>query len=202
MMHMGLKGSPSTFQRIMNSLVRELRSCTFAYVDDTVTCSEDFEDHIKDLRELFCRIQQFGMKLRLDKCVFAAHEVEYLGVLISQKGSRISPRRVDRIRKFPTPQDTRAVKSFLGAASYFRRYIENFAEIATPLTNLTSKNDKFEWREEHKKSFQQLKCKFASSPVLAAPIPGKPYEIHTDASTEAVAATLLQEYGEQKEFTP
>ncbi|KHJ98185.1 integrase core domain protein, partial [Oesophagostomum dentatum] len=159
-------------------------------------------DHLQDLRELFCRIQKFGMKLRLDKCVFAAHEIEYLGVLISKRGSRINPQRIDRIQNFPIPQDVKAVKSFLGVASYFRRFIENFAKIAAPLTRLTAKHDKFEWRTEHQNSFEQLKAKLISAPVLAAPVSGKPYEIHTDASMKAVAATLLQQDDKTKQLHP
>ncbi|EYC04035.1 hypothetical protein Y032_0090g2380 [Ancylostoma ceylanicum] len=192
-MPMGLKGAPGTFQKISNSLIRELRSCTFAYIDDIVTCADDFDQHVRDVRELFSRIRSFGMKLRIDKCVFAAKEVEYLGVLISKNGSRINPKRIASITKYPVPKTVSDVKSFLGAASYFRRYIPNFAKIANPLTGLTRKeSNRFIWRTEQQKAFEELKQKLISAPVLAAPRIGQPYEIHTDASTKAVAGTLLQ----------
>ncbi|KHJ98378.1 hypothetical protein OESDEN_01646 [Oesophagostomum dentatum] len=119
----------------MNSLIRELRSCTFAYVDDAVTCSDNFEEDMQDLR---------------------------------------------------------------GTASSFRRYIENFAKIASPLTKLTTKTERFEWRAEHQNSFDELKTKLSTAPVLAAPIPSKPYEIHVDGSLKAIAARLLQENGKGK----
>ncbi|KIH64092.1 reverse transcriptase [Ancylostoma duodenale] len=192
-MPMGLKGAPGTFQEITNSLIRELRSCTFAYIDDIITCADNFDQHIRDVRELFSRIRSFGMKLRIDKCVFAAKEVEYLGVLISKNGSRINPKQIESITKYPTPKTVTDVKSFLGAASYFRRYIPNFAKIANPLTGLTRKeNKRFVWRIEQQKAFDELKQKLVSAPVLAAPRIGQPYEIHTDASTKAFAGTLLQ----------
>ncbi|KIH54937.1 hypothetical protein ANCDUO_14914 [Ancylostoma duodenale] len=202
-MPMGLKGAPDTFQKIANSLIRELKSCTFAYIDDIVTCSDDFAGHIVDIRELFDRIRSFGMKLRLDKCVFAAQEVEYLGVLISKNGSRINPIRTEKIANFPVPTNVTSVKSFLGMASYFRRFIRNFAEIASPLCQLTTKDHrKFQWRREHQSAFEELKKRLSSAPVLAAPIPGQPYEIHTDASTKAVAGTLLQTNPHNNEIHP
>ncbi|KAL6734926.1 hypothetical protein Aduo_005414 [Ancylostoma duodenale] len=133
------------------------------------------------------------MKLRIDKCVFAAKEVEYLGVLTSKNGSRINPKRIESITKYPIPKTVTDVKSFLGAASYFRRYISNFARIANPLAGLTRKeNKRFVWRVEQQKASDEMKQKLVSAPVLAAPRIGQPYEIHTDASTKAVAGTLLQ----------
>ncbi|KHJ77165.1 hypothetical protein OESDEN_23215 [Oesophagostomum dentatum] len=141
-MPMGLKGAPGTFQKITNSLIRELRSCTFAYIDDIVTCADDFKQHLIDILEIFARIRSFGMKLRIDKCVFAAREIKYLGVLISKNGLRINPKRVGSIARYPTPKTVSEVKSFLGAASYLRRYIPQFAEIAHPLTSLTRKETK------------------------------------------------------------
>ncbi|RCN44983.1 hypothetical protein ANCCAN_09027 [Ancylostoma caninum] len=148
---------------------------------------------MRDVRELFSRIRSFGIKLRIDKCVFAAKEVEYLGVLISKNGSRINPKRIESITKYPIPKTVSDVKSLLGAASYFRRYIPNFAKIANPLTGLTRKeNKRLVWRTEQQMAFEELKQKLISAPVLAAPRIGQPYEIHTDASTEAVAGTLLQ----------
>ncbi|KIH57143.1 integrase core domain protein [Ancylostoma duodenale] len=202
-MPMGLKGAPGTFQKVANSLIRELRSCTFAYIDDIVVCSNSFEEHLRDIRELFSRIRTFGMKLRLDKCVFAAKEVEYLGVLISKAGSRINPSKIEKILKYPVPSSVTAVKSFLGAASYFRRYIRNFAKIAEPLTRITSKHHKnFRWGDEQQKAFQELKQRLTSAPVLASPRTGHPYQIHTDASMKAVAGTLLQENPETGEIHP
>ncbi|CAJ0602518.1 unnamed protein product [Cylicocyclus nassatus] len=192
-MAQGLKGAPGTFQRVANSLKRELKACCFAYLDDIIIASHTIDDHFRDLEEVFQRITSFGMKLTSEKCSFIQQEVPYLGVLISKNGTRLNPEKVASITKIPRPQDAKALKSFLGAASYFRRFIPRFSYVAAPLNALLTKNTSFEWTDVHENAFVSLKTALTTAPTLASPIIGKPYIIHTDASTVGLGACLLQQ---------
>ncbi|VDK45534.1 unnamed protein product [Cylicostephanus goldi] len=192
-MAQGLKGAPGTFQRVANALIRELKACCFAYIDDIIIASHSVREHLQDLEEVFVRIQNFGMKLTSEKCSFFKKEVQYLGILVSKKGTRLNPEKVASIVDIAQPTDAKGVKSFLGAASYFRRFIPRFSFIATPLNNLLQKEVPFTWTEEHTKAFLSLKKALVNAPVLVSPVLGRPYHIHTDASTIGVGACLLQE---------
>ncbi|KHJ80511.1 integrase core domain protein, partial [Oesophagostomum dentatum] len=192
-MAQGLKGAPGTFQRVANSLTRELKACCFAYLDDIIIASHSTDDHFLDLEEVFQRIARFGMKLTSEKCSFFQQEVPYLGVLISKDGTRLNPEKVVSITNIPRPVDPKAVKSFLGAASYFRRFIPRFSYIAAPLNALLRKNTHFHWNKAHEDAFLSLKEALTNAPTLASPIIGQPYTIHTDASTTGLGACLLQE---------
>ncbi|KHJ83155.1 reverse transcriptase, partial [Oesophagostomum dentatum] len=182
-MAQGLKGAPGTFQRVANTLIRELRACCFAYIDDIIIASSSVSQHLQDLEEVFRRIKSFGMKLTPEKCSFFQTEVQYLGVLISKNGTRLNPNKISSIVDIQRPKDSKSVKSFLGAASYFRRFIPRFSFIATPLNKLLAKNTLFEWKAEQEEAFLSLKSALVKAPVLVPPVLGRPYIIHTDAST-------------------
>lgn len=184
--------APATFQRVANSLIRELKACCFAYIDDIIVASNSVDEHLGDLDEVLNRILNFGMKLTPDKCSFFQTEVKYLGVLISKNGSRPNPQKVASIVEISTPSNPKAVKSFLGAASYFRRFIPRFAEVSAPLNALLVKNVPFVWKPEHEQAFSNLKQALIQAPLLVPPTLGLPYVIHTDASTTGIGACLLQ----------
>ncbi|GFO36958.1 Pol polyprotein [Plakobranchus ocellatus] len=139
-MPFGLSGAPATFQRLMQSSMNDLvLRIILVYIDDVLVFSGDFDDHIKRLETLFNRLRELGLKLNPEKCQFGAREVHYLGHIISKEGVATDPDKVSAVNEWPTPKTTRELRSFLGLASYYRKFIEGFAKIAKPLHQLTSR---------------------------------------------------------------
>ncbi|EYC08294.1 hypothetical protein Y032_0067g95 [Ancylostoma ceylanicum] len=192
-MPMGLKGAPATFQRIMDDFKKYLRARVFIYVDDLIITSETPDDHLIDIDEVLGKIELIGMKLKATKCEFAKEEITFLGFVLSKDGIRPNPEKTRAIEYYPTPQNATDVKSFLGMCSFFRRFINNFANIAAPLTALTKKDTPFLWTPECEEASRKLKRALTSAPILAAPRLGKPFIIETDSSSKGVAGILKQE---------
>ncbi len=192
-MPMGLCGAPTTFQRALNQIIQQLKACCFVYIDDLIVASESIPEHLSDLDELLTKVEAYGMTLRGEKCHFASSEVKYLGILVSKEGSRPDPKKISSITELPTPNTVHAVRSFLGACSYFRRFIKNFAKIAHPLSQLLKKDQTFEWKEDQESAFQNLNEALTTAPLLIPPTIGKPYQVHTDASLKGIGGCLLQE---------
>uniref|UniRef100_A0A914Z536 RNA-directed DNA polymerase n=1 Tax=Panagrolaimus superbus TaxID=310955 RepID=A0A914Z536_9BILA len=155
---------------------------------------ENEEQHLQDVEEILITIERNGLKLRIDKCYFGMEEIKYLGFLISKEGIRPDPANIEKVKNFTRPTSLTQVRSFIGATSYFRRFIPNFAKIMSPLYDLTTKgeNVKENWKDEHETAFKAIIQKLVEAPVLAPPKFGKPFEMETDASKEAFAACLLQ----------
>jgi hypothetical protein len=127
--------------------------------------------------------------------VFASDQVRYLGHVISSRGIEASPDKVKAINEYPVPKTAKDVRAFLGLASFYRRLVPNFAQIAKPLTQLTKKEEKFEWKPQCQNAFDELKIKLSTTPVLAYPDFRLPFILTTDASKIAVAAVLSQVQG-------
>lgn len=192
-MPMGLKSASHTFQRLMNSVLSGMQglSC-FVYLDDIVIYAKDIDEHTRKLFRVFNRLRQSNLKLSPEKCKFLHKEVVYLGHLITGKGIQPDPSKFSAVRDFPTPRNPRGIKSFLGMIGYYRRFIPNFAELAKPLTKLLKKTVKFCWTDESECSFQQLKSKLITPPILQYPDFEKPFILTTDASKIAISAVLSQ----------
>ena len=122
-------------------------------------------------------------------------KVEYTGHFISGKGISVDPRKVETIKNWSAPTNVSEVCSFLGLASYYRKFVEKFSAIATPLTALLHKDQKFEWSEEAQQAFNILKEWLTTTPVLLLPDPTKPFTVTTDASDYAIGAVLTQDQG-------
>ena len=141
---------------------------------------------------MFEKLLAANITLKASKCVIASDAVDFLGYRLSEKGIRPQERLVSAIREFQRPTTRRAVKSFLGMAGFYRTFVPNFAEIARPLTDLTSDNVKFEWSDSCEEAFQELKRRLASEPVLAFPRLGEPFVVDVDASDVAFGGVLMQ----------
>ncbi|EGT58928.1 hypothetical protein CAEBREN_19301 [Caenorhabditis brenneri] len=191
-MPMGLKGSPGTFQRVMNSLIKEIRARIFVYIDDMVITSEDAIQHLKDIEEVLDQIEKSGMKLRPEKCKFALPEIIYLGFIISKAGIRPNPEKTRAIDEYPTPRTVKEVRAFIGMCSFYRRFIANFSKIAAPIMDLTKKEKVFEWTKECQEAMEILKEALTKNPILVAPQLGKPFIIEVDSSGRGVGAVLFQ----------
>jgi len=188
----GLAGAPSTFQRAMGDLRRHLSSSLICYLDDVILCASTEEAHLCDLEEYFKAIILLGLKMKPSKCAFALKEIRYLGVLVSGKGVRVDPANFSTISNFTRPHTLKELRSLLGALSFWRKFVPNFARLAHPLTQLTKKDALHEWREEHQQALETLKRCLLSSPVLAPPRMKDPFVIETDASAVGLGAVLLQ----------
>ena len=121
------------------------------YLDDILVYSRNPEDHIKHLREVLEILRQQQFYCRLHKCHFNRKEISYLGHLVSEEGIRPDPEGIEKVQNWPVPQCVKHVQQFLGLSNYFRKFIQGYSKMATPLTNLTKKDVKWEWSESVKR---------------------------------------------------
>lgn len=192
-MPFGLKNSPATFQRLMNSVLAGIVGLhCFVYMDDIVIYASSLKDHEKKLFSIFQRLESNNLTLQPDKCEFLRKEVAYLGHIVSEEGLKPNPDKVKVITNFPRPQNVKQIKQFLGLAGYYRRFIENFARISKPLTTLLQDNVDFQWTFDQEESFTILKNKLVSDPILQYPDFQKDFIVTTDASGYAISGILSQ----------
>lgn len=192
-MPMGLKNAPSTFQKLMNSVLAGLQtSQCFVYLDDIIVFGKNLEDHNKKLRNVFDRLQKNKLKLQPDKCEFLRREVTFLGHVICEDGVKPDPSKLEAIKNFPTPKNLKEIQSFLGLTGYYRKFINNYSKLALPLTNSLRKDENFKWSELEQNSFENLKNKLLTPPILIYPNFDREFILTTDASSYAVGAILSQ----------
>uniref|UniRef100_A0ABD2WE69 RNA-directed DNA polymerase n=1 Tax=Trichogramma kaykai TaxID=54128 RepID=A0ABD2WE69_9HYME len=192
-MPMGLSNSPATFQRGMDIAFKgQQQKDIFLYLDDAVVFSNTKEEHYVKLYNFLARAREVNLKLQPEKCNFLKTEVVYLGHVLSEEGVRCDPRKLDAVRKFPTPRNVKQVRQFLGLAGYYRRFIRNFANIAKPLTELQKKNRDFAWTETEQEALNTLKDLLCEGPVLQVANPNLDYIVTSDASKLAIGGYLAQ----------
>ena len=190
-MPFGLCNAGATFQRAMEGVLDGL-TCASAYIDDVMTASESFEQHLVDLESVFKRLKDAKLKIKPKKCTFGYQETKFLGFIISRDGIKVCPSREACIRNYPTPKTPKNVRQFLGLASYYRKFIKDFATIANPLSLLTHKKAKFVWTESSEKAFRQLIKMLLSPPILVFPNHKLRFRLATDASNCGLGAVLSQ----------
>jgi hypothetical protein len=139
------------------------------FIDDILVYSSSYLEHEKHLRKVLEILRENKLYVKLDKCEFWLKDVIFLGHVISAGGICVDPRKVEAVLKWEKPTNVIEIQSFLGLAGYYRRFIEGFSTIASPLTKLTRKEVRFNWSKECEESFQELKRRFTSAPVLALP---------------------------------
>ena len=192
-MPFGLANSASTFERLMENVLRGLQwiECLL-YMDDILSPSRTFEDGIKRLENIFCRLLEASLKLKPSKCLFFQKQAKFLGHIVSKDGITTDQEKTEAVKNWPVPKTAKHVRSFLGLCSYYRRFVQNFAQIAKPLHKLCEKSSKFQWTDESQLAFQKLKDALTSAPILTYPREGHPFILDTDASNKAVGAVLSQ----------
>ncbi len=196
-MPFGLTNAPRTFQRFMQHVLRGIDGVR-VYIDDIVIFSKTIEEHLETIQKVFERFSEFNLKIKLKKCFFAQESIELLGHIVGKDGVKVDPKKIEKIKNCRVPTTKTEVRGFIGMASYYRRFIKDFAKISSPLHSLTSPNTRFEWKPEMQKSFEILKEKLCSTPVLAHPNFEKPFVVETDASNHCVGAVLSQKDEEGK----
>lgn len=189
----GLNIAPNSFCRMMAIAFSGLKpeQC-FLYVDDIIVLGRNEKHHIENLKDVFNKCRKYNLKLNPEKCQFFKSEIIYLGHKCTDHGIMPDETKLEAVKKYPRPNDKAAVKSFTAFTNYYRRFIQNYAEIARPLNKMTGKNAKFEWTEECEKAFQTLKHKLVSKPVLQYPDFDNEFLITVDASTFACGGILSQ----------
>ena len=193
-MPFGLVTAPSTFMRAMARILSPvLGRHTLAYLDDVVIFSATFEDHLKHLAETLTLLQAAEFRLNRAKCTLAAPEIKFLGFQINKDGVAPDPGKIAAIRDMPTPQSPKAVRRFLGCTGFYRRHVPDYAALAHPLFRLTRKDSLFTWGQEEQESFETLKQKLITAPILRLPDFSLEFEIHCDASAIAIGACLMQQ---------
>ena len=193
-MPFGLTNAPATFQRLMECVLAGLTPTQcISYLDDIIVFGTTFDDHLSHLEHVLTKLGEAGLRLKPSKCHFARPQVQYLGYLISKNGVQPHPSKFEAVTSYPTPSTATEVREFLGIANYYRRFVEGFSAIATPLYQLTRKTASgFLWTPECRKAFDQLKQKLVSPPILAYPQFDVPFVVQTDASVHAVGSVLSQ----------
>ena len=160
--------------------------------------SRTLQEHLHHLRRVIERIVEVGLMLKPSKCKFVRQELEYLGHTVSREGLKTSPRLVEAVDLFPVPQTVQETRRFLGLASYYRRFIHNFARIALALHDLTCKGVPFHWGAEQEGAFVELKKRLTTAPVLAYPDFKLDFYMETDASVLGLGVVLCQFQADQK----
>src|SRR3954452_25364410 len=179
----------------MNYIFMEyLDKFVVVYLDDILIYSKNDEEHAEHLRLILTKLREHKLYAKDSKCEFWLPEVTYVRHVISNVGIAVSPERIQAILDWTPPTTVKQVRSFLGLASYCRRFVENFSKIARPLTNLLHKGVKLEWPDKCLESFQALKDKLTSPPVLAPPDTQKDFVIYCDASRQGLGCVLMQEH--------
>jgi hypothetical protein len=192
-MPFGLCNAPATFMRVMNDVLRPfLDDCVIVYLDDILIFSKSREEHVKHVKQVLDVLRKEKLFLKMSKCEFGKTSLIYLGHIVGGGELKIDPSKVKVILEWPKPNNVTEVRSFLGAAQYWRKFIANFSSIAAPLHAVTSVKQVFQWGGKQQKAFDTLKEKISSAPVLTLPNLRQPFEIQTDASNYAMGAVLLQ----------
>lgn len=160
------------------------------FIDDVLIYSAIWQEHLEHINAVFLALQQHQLHVKLTKCPFAKQELNYLGHVISSSGVSTDPKKIKIIDDWLAPQCVKDLRSFLGMAGYYRKYVKNFGLISKPLTNLLKKGEVYVWTSEAEASFQALKNNLISALVLALPDFTKTFELETNASDKGIGTVL------------
>ncbi|KAL4323993.1 hypothetical protein GQ457_11G024010 [Hibiscus cannabinus] len=195
-MPFGLCNAPATFQRCMTAIFSDLNEdCLEIFMDDFSTFGEDFDSCLSNLEKVLKRCKETNLVLNWEKCHFMVDEGIVLGHKISSKGMEVDKAKIEVISKLPPPTTVKGIRSFLGHAGFYRRFIEDFSKITKPLCSLLEQGRPFEFDKDCTKAFNLLKQKLVTAPIVEPPDWKLPFELMCDASDYAVGAVLGQRKG-------
>ncbi|GJS80358.1 putative reverse transcriptase domain-containing protein [Tanacetum coccineum] len=192
-MPFGLTNAPAVFMDLMNRIFHEyLDKFVIVFIDDILVYSKSEEEHEQHLRIVLEILRQKKLYAKFSKCEFWLQQVAFLGHIVSADGIIMDPSKVEAITKWPRPTTVTEVRSFLGLAGYYRRFVEGFSRLALPLTQLMRKGEKFVWTDERQESFEELKRRLVSAPILTLPSGSGGFQIYSDASKKGLGCVLMQ----------
>jgi hypothetical protein len=193
-MSFGLTNAPAYFMNLMNKVFMEyLDRFVVVFIDDILIYSKNESDHEQHLRLVLQKLRDNQLYAKFSKCEFWIDKVPFLGHIISNGGIAVDPAKVKEIMEWRVPTTVTEIRSFLGLAGYYRRFIEGFSKIAKPMTSLLEKGREFKWDEKCQESFDQLKERLMSPPVLIMPDLQKGFDIYCDACGQGLGCVLMQE---------
>ncbi|XP_068649085.1 uncharacterized mitochondrial protein AtMg00860-like [Aristolochia californica] len=191
-MPFSLSNAPSTFQALMNEVFTDyLHKFVLVFFDDILIFSKSWPDHLQHLKKVFQLIRAHRLYLKRTKSTFGRQQVTYLGHLMTVAWVTVDPDKIAAVTQWPVPRTISALRGFLGLAAYYRKFIQDYAALTAPLTNLLHRNS-FQWTDEAATAFQNLKTTLATAPVLRLPDFGEMFIVECDASGSGIGAVLLQ----------
>lgn len=193
-MPFGMRNSAQTMQRLVDRIFYGI-DCIFTYLDDIIVATETFEEHLKILGIVHERLKWANLTINFEKCQFCRASLRYLGYIVDGNGLHTDPKKIEAIQNYPRPTNATEVKRFIGLASWYRRFIKDFATIASPIHDVAAgikKGKPISWTPEAESAFVELKARLSTSPVLATPKFDRPFAIHCDASLTGIGAVLCQ----------
>jgi len=190
-MPFGLSNAPATFCRRMHRVLREnLWRICLCYLDHVIVYATSKQELLERLHTIFSCLHSVGLKVKHSKCSLLKERISFLGHMVSAQDIDPQEEKIKSIQDWPVPKCVRDVRAFFGLASYYRRFVKNFASIAEPLSALTQKGVRFHWSPEAQQAFEHLKRALAETVTLAYPQPNQTFILDTDASDVAVGAIL------------
>ncbi|KAG7310988.1 hypothetical protein JYU34_003841 [Plutella xylostella] len=199
-MTFGLRNAAQSFQRFMDEVLRDLEFC-YGYIDDIIIYSENQQQHIQHLRQLFQRLADYGILINTSKCVFGESEVTFLGFRVSAAGIQPLESKVQALQDYPVPKTMKELRRFLGMINFYRRFIPAAANIQAPLNALLAGrnakgNKPVDLKPEHVEAFERCKASLSKATLLSHPDYKAPLSIQTDASDVAIGGVLQQKKGD------
>jgi hypothetical protein len=189
-----LTNAPTYFMYLMNKVFMEyLDKFVVVFIDDILVYSRSEEEHEEHLHLALQRLREYWLYAKLSKCEFWMKQVGFLGHVISKGGISVDPSKVQYVLSWNAPMSVGDIQSFLGLAGHYRRFIEGFSKISKPMTELLEKDKKFEWTSACETSFQELKKRLTTAPILVMPIMEKPFSIYCDASGQELGCVIMQD---------
>lgn len=190
-MPFGLTNAPSAFMDLINTIFRDqLDKSVVVFIDDILIYSPNEETHAEQLREVLGTLRQKKFYAKFSRCEFWLKSVAFLGHVVSEEGISVDPKKIEAITEWHRPTNVTEVRSFLRLAGYYRKFVEGFSTIAVPLSRLTHKKTKLEWTTDCEKSFNELKKRLTTAPVLARPSDSEGFVIYSDASKSALSKCI------------
>ncbi|XP_011859382.1 PREDICTED: uncharacterized protein K02A2.6-like [Vollenhovia emeryi] len=188
----GVKTAPGIFQKLIDEMLKGAKGA-FAFIDDIIVGGTDSADHRRNLMEVLKRLQDYGFHLRIDKCLFAQKKLEFLGLIISEDGLKPSTEKIELLRNIPSPINVQQLQSFLGAVTWYGKFLPSVKDLRGPLDELLCKEVKFEWKMVHQKAFEKLKEALSSDLALTYYDPKKKIIVAADASSYGMGAVIMHE---------
>ncbi|GKA19246.1 putative reverse transcriptase domain-containing protein [Tanacetum coccineum] len=169
-MPFGLTNAPAVFMDLMNRVCKPyLDKFVIVFIDDILIYSHNEKEHEEHLKTILELLKKEELYAKFSKCEFWINTVKFLGHVIDSSGIHVDPAKIEAVKNWASPTTPSEIHQFLGLAGYYRRFIEGFSKIAKPMTELTQKNQKFDWGEEQEEAFRLLKQKLCAAPILALP---------------------------------
>src|SRR3954463_751465 len=192
-MPFGVTNAPGVFMEYMNRIFHPyLDKFVVVFIDDILIYSKNEEEHAEHLRTVLELLKEKQLFAKLSKCEFWLEEVSFLGHVISKNGIAVDPTKIEAVSQWEAPKSVSEIRSFLGLAGYYRKFIEGFSKLALPLTKLTRKGQAFIWDAKCEEGFQELKRRLTSAPILILPSPTESFVVYCDASLMGLGGVLMQ----------